>query len=383
MRRSPLPLVLFALVLAPAACGDGTAGPSSTVAAGDIPATIAAPTTTTAAPTTTTTAARLEAAALAYRYEPDTSLMYRLDLEQRIGMRAEGDQGAFGDEELPLDADLRVSASTLMTYEVYPGPDEGTSEITITAEFADVAVAGSVNGEPFDPTEDDLDVREIAPIEVTVVVDEQGNVLSVSGADDAAGLLGPGLSGLQSLGAGDLGRPLGPAFPEGELAVGDSWAEERSEEGPDGPIVTRTTHTVVASETLDGVPVLVIESVSETDAFELDMSEFFRALFEGFAGMAEGITGTTSASETTVPPDLEEMLEQLVFTISLSPGRATAMTWFDPATGVVRKAEQKSVVSMTMTFRGPDDDTGELVGFTMEMDVDQTATYALEEGAGA
>lgn len=376
MRRSPLPLLLFVFVLALAACGDGAAGPSPTVAAGDLP-------TTTAAPTTTTTAARLEAAALAYRYEPDTNLVYRLDLEQRIGMRAEGDQGAFGDDELPLDADLRMSASTLMTYEVYPGPDEGTSEITITAEFADVAVEGSVNGEPFDPAEDDLDVGEIAPIDVTVVVDEQGNVLSVSGADDAAALLGPGLSGLQSLGSGDLGRPLGPAFPEGELAVGDSWAEERSEEGPDGPIVTRTAHTVVASEVLEGVPVLVIESVSETDAVELDMSEFFRALFEGFAGMAEGMTGTTSATETTVPPDLEEMLEQLVFTISLSPGRATATTWFDPATGVVRKAEQDSVVSMTMTFRGPDDETGELVGFTMEMDVDQTAAYVLEEGAGA
>lgn len=382
MRRSTLPTLALVAALTLAACGEGAAESATTAATAgsDLPAT----TTTTGAPATTTTVPTLQPAGLVYRYEPDTSLVYRLDVEQRIGMRAEGDEGAFGDEELPLDADLETSVSTLMTYEVYPGPDEGTSEITITADFADVAVSGTVNGEAFDAEEDDLDAGEIAPIDVTVVVDERGNVLSVSGAgEEAAELLGPGLSGLQSLGSGDLGRPLGPAFPDGDLAVGDTWTEERSEEGPDGPIVTRTTHTVVASEVLDGVPVLVIESLSETDAVEVDLSEFFRALFQGFAGMAEGMTGTTTATETTLPPDLEEMLEQLVFRMSLDPSRATATTWFDPEAGIVRKAVQEAVVSMTMTFRGPDEASGELVGFTMQMDLAQTASFTLEEAAAA
>jgi hypothetical protein len=393
-----------ALALVATACTGGADSTDTTIddasefAAVESPATTAPSetTTTTQAPETTTTtvasagdAAEIllpsgsvpppEAKVLSYAYTPDSTLSYQVDLDQQITMFVDGDAEAMeGDEELPLDAQLGVTASSEITYEVYPGPEEGTYEVVITGDFADATVTGTVNGESIDELEEGSltgDVASLEPISASVIVDEAGNIISALG--DELDLLGGGLGELGGLGGGatdQLGRPVGPAFPtDRELTVGDTWTETTSEEGPNGEVISATvTHTVVDAQQIGDAVTLVIESVTETDAIEIDFTEFFRAFFEGFASLGGDESGE-------LPPEMQEMLDQIEFRISVAPATANATTWFDPDSGLVRRVESQSTVAITMVFRGPDEATGEVVGFEMDMEMDQEATMALVE----
>lgn len=381
MRSRTLTLALAAAMVM-AACGPGDGGapapsaesPSTTASPGTV--TTASQATTTAPPpeASTSTAAGEELAAgqLVYGYVPDEVLTYTLDLDQTLSMRADGDEGAFGDEDLPLVVDLEQTIQTVMTYATAAGPEPGTTEITITADFAGLGVSGTANGEPFDPADDDLGLDRLEPIDVTVVVDEKGRPITATGPGGEDLPLGD-IGGLQSFGLDPLQKPLGPVFPDRELAIGDTWTDEQEVEGPDGePIVSRATHTVTGSEVLDGNEVLVIESVTESSGFEFDLAELFGALFEGLGSLGED--GGADGAE------VDELLAELEFAITVAPSSGTATTWFDPEAGLVRRAEQASQVGIGMRFRGPDDATGELVGFTMDMAIDQRVTLTLVGG---
>ncbi len=389
---------LAALALVAAACGGTTAttvDDASEFAAVQAPATTApseTPTTERAPEPTTTTAAPAgdaaeillpsgsvpppEAKVLAYAYEPDSSLTYQVDLDQQITMFADGDAETMDSgEELPLDAQLGVVASSLMTYDVYPGPEEGTYEVVITADFSDADVTGTVNGESISDLEEGSltgDLASLEPISSSVIIDEAGNIISDFGAD--LDVFGGGLGELGGLATDELGRPVGPVFPTDEpLTVGDTWSETVTEEGPNGEQISASvTYTVIDAQTIGDATTLVIEGVSETDAIDIDFTEFFRAFFEGFASL-----GGEEGGE--LPPEMQEMLDQLEFRISIAPSSSVATTWFDPDSGLVRRVESESSVSMTMVFRGPDETTGEVVGFEMEMTLDQEATIALVE----
>ena len=90
----------------------------------------------------------------------------------------------------------------MFTHTVADGPEEGTYEIHITGNFDDVSVTGTVDGEPVDSSEVP-DFASMEPIDVTVVVDDQGNVISAGGED-----LEDPLGGM----LGDLG-PMGGGAP--------------------------------------------------------------------------------------------------------------------------------------------------------------------------
>ena len=395
--------VVAALALVMAACAGGTNSTDTTVddasefAAVEAPATTAPSdtTTTTQAPETTTTtvapaddasAALLpsgsvpppEAKVLAYAYEPDSSLTYRVDLDQQITMFADGDAETMDSgEELPLDALLGVVGSSLMTYDVYPGPEQGTYEVVITADFSDAEITGTVNGQSIsDLDEGSLtgDLASLEPISTSVIIDEAGNVISDISAD--LDVFGSGLGELGGLATDELGRPVGPVFPTDQpLTVGDSWSETVTEEGPNGETISASvTYTVIDAQTIGDATTLVIEGLTETDAIDIDFTEFFRAFFEGFASLG-------GEEDGELPPEMQEMLDQLEFRISIEPSSSVATTWFDPDSGLVRRVESESNVSMTMVFRGPDEATGEVVGFEMEMTLVQDATIALVESS--
>jgi hypothetical protein len=362
-----------------AACGGAMVGPSTSEAT---PATAAPPTsttrpapTTTSSTTTTVARAHLPAGSLVYGYVPEEVLTYSLELDQTLRMRADGDPGAFGEDDLPLTVDLDQSIETAMTYSIGEGPLPGTTEMTITAEFSDLRVSGTANGEPFDPGEDAFDLDEIPPIDVAIVVDEKGRPVSVTTPDGESLPLGD-IGAFQAFGTDQLGRPLGPVFPEGVVGVGDTWTDEQSTPGPDGePISSRATHTIVAAQLVDGHDVLVIESVTESDGFEFDLAEVFAAIFAGFGELA-GDDGGAEAAQA----ELEESLADLEFVISADPSTATATTWFDPLAGIVRRSEQSARVGIGMRFRGPDAETGRLVSFTMDMEIDQHTVFRLLAG---
>lgn len=349
--RRFLPAALLALLLA--ACS-GTAPTDTTGGAVD-----------TSAP-----GGEVIQGSFAYNFQPGETLVYDLEVTQDITLHADGDTAAgMGTGELPLDADLQTQSVTTMTYDIAPGPDPDTYEITLDAVFDDTTITGTMNGEPLqDGDAESLAVGRLDPVSVTVVVDSQGNVISGESDDDLIDeALGDTFGMLQGMGGSQLTRPLGPAFPEGELRVGQSWTDEQTTQGPSGPIVTTLTSTVVGTEILDGAEVVVIETVAETEAFEIDLSDFFRGVFEGFAQGG----GESDA-------DLSALVDQLRFVIAAEPSTATETSWFDQEAGVVKQAEQRAQVSLRMEFQAPDETTGELAGFFMDMDLDQTSRYTLQ-----
>ncbi len=364
-----LSILTAVAALVTAACGGGSTAPST-----DAP-----PATSAAAPSSSTTAAgpAIDASLLTYAYAEMDAVEYAITVDQTMIMHADGDASAFDTAgELPLDAEIHATVDNTVRYETSPGTDPGTTRIHIAADLSSATVEGTINGEPVDETAtDELGVGEIPPVDVTVVVDERGNVVDVAGAGlgDVSGLLGGGLGDVESLGTEQLARPVGPAFPDHPVGVGDSWTETTEQEGPDGPIVTTATHTVVGTDTVAGHDVLVIESVYETEGFDIDFTEFLRGLFEGFAGMGDDGDG----SAATLPPETQEMLDQLEFVMSMDPSTSTVTSWFDPDEGLVVAADAQVASALSMRFRGPDESTGELVSFQADIELDQAVSYEL------
>ena len=353
------------LALGVAACG-GTTGDTST--------------TSPDAETSTTAAPQVEAALLSYSLAAGDEFTYEVGLDQHIEMDASGDASVMGEEDVPGAAAIDLTGTATFTHAVSDGPEPGTYEVHITGEFTDVAVTGTVDGEPVDSA-DAPDFASLDPVDVTVVVDEQGNLIheGAEGEDPLSGMLG----GLGALGGGggspapglDPGQFIGPPFPDEEVTVGDTWNDEVETPGlGEEPIVTSTTSTVTGAEELDGTEVLVIESNSTTSLIEMDLAEFFAGMFGAFA--PEDATAEESAA-------VEAMLDKLQFLITVDGTTADSKTWFDAAAGIARQSETTSATNISMDMNVPDETTGEMAGFVMDMTLDQEITYRLLSGPTA
>jgi len=250
---------------------------------------------------------------------------------------------------------LKINHVLPMTV-TFPGPGQYSIEIL-------------VNGEPVDPTGDQLDFASIEPIKATLVIDGQGKVLDAeAGGLDLSQMLGD-LGALQDLAGGNLGQHLGPPFPGRSLSLGETWTDEQTVEALEQTVTTKASYTVTGREEIDGHEVFVIESHATTSAFTLDLGQFLASLFGGFAGTAED-----QASQA----ELEAMLAQLEFRISVDDVNVTGTTWFDPVAGLVRKAEQASDLAMTMDMAVPDEASAELMEMTMVMEMAQRMSAALD-----
>ncbi|MCZ6567199.1 MAG: hypothetical protein O6923_02755, partial [Actinobacteria bacterium] len=139
--------ILTVLALGVAACGADAAVQS----------------TTTAVESTTPDPLRLS-----YSLEPGTTFEYEVGIDQQIEMSATGDASAMGDEEIPGDATINLTGTTTFTHSVAEGPQPGTYEITISGDFTDLQITGTIDGEPIGQT-DIPDFAELEPIEVTIV----------------------------------------------------------------------------------------------------------------------------------------------------------------------------------------------------------------------
>ncbi|MDP9495154.1 MAG: hypothetical protein M3P87_07945 [Actinomycetota bacterium] len=361
-KRSTIFIPVLALVLA--AC-NGTAETT---------------TTTSVAPTTSTTAAPpAEAVLLSYTLAAGDGFQYEVGLDQHIELEASGDAAAMGEEEIPGQASVDITGTAVFSHEVAAGPEEGTFEIHITGNFDDVAVTGTVDGEPID-TSEVPDFAAMEPIDVTVVVDEQGNVIS-SGGEDVEDPLGGLFEGLGSMGGGapapglDPGQFFGPLLSDEEVAVGDTWSDEIESPGlGEEPIVTSVTNTISGVEQLDGAEVLVIETISTTSPIEFDLAEFFRGLFGAF------IPEEATAEETA---EFEDLMGELRFLISIDDTSSSGTTRFDAGAGTARQSDVTAGTHIVMDMMIPDDTTGDLIGFQMEMSIDQDISYQLISSTSA
>ncbi len=358
MRSRTLPLVLIiGLVLV--ACGD------------------AADTTTTTGQSPTTTAVVAppeapEAMHLSYTLEPGTTFSYEVDFDQHFDLATSGDPGVMDEEGIPGELAIRLTGTTVFDYSVAQGPEPGTYELTITGDLSGLEFSGTVDGVPADP-EDALDLAGMEPFETTVIVDDQGN--PIGGGEDPDDLLGGLFGGLQAFGdpgaAGmDPGRFVGPPLPDDEVTVGDSWTEtvEIPLLDPDNPATSTVSSVVSRAETLEGFHVLVIDTVTNTSAISFDLAELFIGMFEAFM--------PPDAS----PEDLAEfdtLIDGLRFLFEVDASEHAMTTWFDPEAGVSRAAEFAGSGRVTMDLNMPDEETGEMTGFVMVMNVTQSMTFRL------
>jgi hypothetical protein len=280
-------------------------------------------------------------------------------------------------EEVPGAASVDITGTATFTHSVSAGPEPGTYEVHITGEFGELEVTGEVDGESVDAT----DIPGFAaqePVDVTLVVDEQGNIVP---GPSGEGPMGDLFGGLDGLGGGthapgmDPGQFIGPPLSEEEVTVGDTWTDEIETPGlGEEPIVTSITSTVSGVGDLDGAEVLVIDSKATTSLIEFDLAE----LFAGMLG-AMGPEGTPGQDDA----EIEQMLEQLRMLITVDGTTSDSRTWFDAAEGVARQSQTNASTSISMDMNVPDDQTGEMAGFVMDMTLDQDITYRLISGPEA
>lgn len=327
---------------------------------------------------TTTAVETPEAVLLSYALAAGDEFQYEVGLDQHIEMQATGDASLMGDEEMPGDASVDLAGTANFTHVVSDGPEPGTYEVHITGDFSDVSVTGVIDGEPVD-SDEAPEFASLEPIDVTVTVDEKGNLIPDSQAegDPLAGMFGD----LGAMGSGaptpglDPGQFIGPPFPDDEVSVGDTWSDEIETPGLGAdPIVTNITSTVTGVDEVDGIEVLVIESNASTSLIEFDLGQFFAGMFGAF--LPEEATDEEKA-------ELEETLAQLQFLITIDGSTADSTTLFDPEAGVAKQSSTTASTNIAMDMNIPDEETGEMVGFEMNMTLDQDITYRLISGPTA
>ena len=321
--------------------------------------------------TTSTTEPAPEAVVLSYALEAGDVFTYEVDIDQTIEMTASGDPGAMADEEFPSDMSIRLTGTTVFTQVVSVGPEPGTFEVRITGNLAGLEMSGTVDGEPVD-SGDVPDLAGMEPIDTVVIVDEQGNIIP-SDSEFENELFG-GLGGFGSFdqlnpGAG-LGQFVGPPLSDGEVSVGDTWSETTSAPSfkEDEPITTKIDNEIVAAETLDGVEVFVIETTTTTSPIEFDLAELIFGFMFAFAPV-------DATDEERA--EMDALAEQLRFAISVDETVANMTTWFDVAAGHAGQADYTSAANMVFDINVPDETTGELIAFSMDMHIAQDVTYRL------
>ncbi|HJQ91160.1 MAG TPA: hypothetical protein VJ950_05590, partial [Acidimicrobiia bacterium] len=121
-----------------------------------------------------------EAMQLSYSLTSGDEFQYEVGLEQHIEMIASGDAAMLAGEDVPGEASVDIAGTATFIHAISDGPEPGTHEVHITGEFTDVSVTGTADGEPVDSS-DVPDFAAMDPIDVTVVVDEQGNIIHEGG----------------------------------------------------------------------------------------------------------------------------------------------------------------------------------------------------------
>jgi hypothetical protein len=319
----------------------------------------------------TTPEPEVEAVLLSYTLEPGTTFEYEVDIDQDIELTTSGDTSQLGEEDMPGEAQINLTGTTTFTHSVADGPEPGTYAVTITGEFSDLAFSGTVDGESVEQS-DIPEMAQMEPVEMTVIVDEQGNIIPESNpglGEDFLGQFG-GLDMLGQMGSVNPGQFVGPPLTEDEVTVGDTWSETiETPTMPDAdPVTTLIESEVVGAETLEGNEVFVIQTTTTTSPIEFDLAE----LLIGFM--------TAFVPEETTPEEqaeLDAIIEQLKFAFSVDESVGELTTWFDHDEGVARQADLANTTHMVMDVAIPDEATGEMVAFGVDMTIGQSISYRL------
>jgi len=345
--RARLTVMFVATAVLVAACGPGEATPPSS----------------TTLPTTTTAPAA-EAAVFSYSYEPGDRHDYAFALDQTLQMTvtAEGDDSLLGGD-LPGNINVTTSIAGNVSYDIAEGPEPGTRQISISGVFDELAIDGTIDGEPVDEAMiEDGAVPDLVEVpDITIVVDERGHLVSVDGAEvpEDFPFFGDPFSELGEFTSGGLGGHFGPAFPDEPLAVGDTWSSAQSEEmeGVDASMSITSTYEVTGTEIRDGHEVMAIDFTTDTSEVVLDLGEMFQALFDAFGELGDGTSDPTAE------------LPQITFLITVAPSTANGTVWFDQEAGIVRKFSQDTATTISMLMDFSDAEAVVRTAVTMDLDM--------------
>lgn len=301
--------------------------------------------------------------ALAYDHPIGATVRYAVTVSQDIAFDATGNAPGFGDATLPIDADLVTESEGTMTYDVSDGSASETVRLALAARFPETRVAGTVNGSTVDNLEEggvEADLARIDPVDAELTVDRLGAIV---GEESADAVLGADLAALTGITNDLFSHPVGPVLSAEEVTVGDTW-ETRSVRSADGSTVeVRSESRIVGFE--DGA--FVIETTTVTDAFQVDFSTEFRALYRDIA---------EQETEGELPPEVLERLDTIQFVISVEESTTTETATFDPDLGLVTGSRKATILRLGMVFRAPDD-SGTTTGFDITLDIAQSAVFTL------
>lgn len=350
--------VLSSLALVLVACGGDNLTTTTTTLLGATTSTVG------------TTQPPPEGATLTYALVAGQTITFEVDLEQTLEMTTSGDAAAMGEGDMPGSMEVEFVGSGTFTYTVSDGPEASTYSVHILGDFTDLVVTGTIDGEPADQS-DLPELADLGPIDITVVVDEKGRPITEDSGFEGIleGLFGGNFGDMSGAGL-DFGF-FGPPLSDDEVSVGDSWTNNIEIPGVDDETyTTEIRSTITGAETIDGAETLVIATVTNTPLIEFDLAEMIIGMFEAFLGMF----GEPSDEDLA---EFLELAEQIRFMFRIPAARADAMTWFDADAGLARKAEVSAAGRVIMDIAMPDDETGEIVEFGLDLATTRKLTYRL------
>ena len=325
-------------------------------------------------------------AAIAYAYEPDTRLTYRMEVNGTTDVEVDV-PASLGES---TSGRLEIVGETDLAYLIGPGPDDGTFEIRMTADFTELSVTGDLGDEVLPLP--GLALGDLPAVDLTVIVDERGTILEypslgIEGLDDPLEEILAGLGLAESLDFSGLGAnvngPLGPVFPaDRPLDVGSAWTDRTESRVGDLTIVTDYAHEVTDITELNGIEVVVVETTATVGGFEINLAEMMGAMLAGLenADAGEGLGGMDFEEAGGL---LISALGGLQMSVKAAPAVTETTTWISLdraadglAAGIVRQAAARSSGTVTTEITVPDE-TGAGVAVTVRAEYAQDVRFTL------
>ena len=315
---------------------------------------------------------------LSYSYTPGGDVVYDFDMTLDMVMKMKGGEG-FGGAVGPTE--MAMSMTGTSKYGVSEGPDPGTTRIALSQTLDDISLGRfMVDGESMLGQVDDALAQELAAEqgalpEMTVILDERGNIISfeLDGEAVAAGLFGGSNMGSMDPTGGVMGIDgfFGPAFPEEKLAVGDEWTVTDSLDVPyfNQSIDVESKYRIVREEELNGRNVLVIESTTDMSDITIDLMEMMESLADGDLAQLEAL----GMSEADFWSEFAAIPAGLEMRIDLQPGEITETVWFDPGSGLMVKSEGELAINMGMAMNMFGEDFEVDIRMLIDIDLDLRA----------
>ena len=304
---------------------------------------------------------------LAYDYESELSLAYGvlMGMEMNANMDFPG-LGGSGDMSMGMTMGGNAS------YDIAPGPQPGTVELTMRSDFFNVDLTHfTVDGQSMTSQLGPADISALgeqsAIPEITVVLSERGEVLELRYGDTAMPsdfMSGMGGSGFSDPTGMSLAGMFGPEMPAEGVGIGAEWTVDSSQDVPFlGTIASTTHYWITGEEQFKGHDVLVIVSSSTVDDLEIDLLDMMESMMEMDSAQLDAF----GMSAQDMAAMQSELMQDIEMTMSFSYDKIEGTTYFDPTAGLVVWSATDAHMVGSMDMKTPEGDG--TMTFDMSLDM--------------